>query len=73
MVDDVKSRLDVATVTSAPAGELELNDIGTVYLRTAEPVVVDAYSVARSTGALLLLDPTSGATVAAGMVVSVLG
>ena len=68
VVDDVCSRLDVATVTSAKAGELELNDIGTVYLRTADPVIVDAYSVNRSTGAFLLVDETSGATMAAGMV-----
>ena len=68
VVDDVRSRLDVATVTSSPAAELELNDIGTVFLRTADPVVVDAYAVNRSTGAFLLVDETSGATMAAGMV-----
>jgi sulfate adenylyltransferase subunit 1 len=68
VVDDVRSRLDVATVTSARAAELELNDIGTVFIRTADPVIVDPYAVNRSTGAFLLVDETSGATVAAGMV-----
>jgi sulfate adenylyltransferase subunit 1 len=68
VVDDVHSRLNVATVTSAKAAELELNDIGTVYLRTADPVIVDPYAVNRSTGAFLLVDETSGATMAAGMV-----
>jgi sulfate adenylyltransferase subunit 1 len=71
VVDDIKSRLDVATVTSNPAAELELNDIGTVFVRTADPVIVDAYAVNRSTGSFLLVDETSGATVAAGMVVTV--
>ncbi|HSY15783.1 MAG TPA: GTP-binding protein [Jatrophihabitantaceae bacterium] len=68
VVDDVRSRLDVATVTSERTGELELNDIGTVFIRTADPVVIDAYEVNRSTGAFLLVDEVSGATVAAGMV-----
>ncbi len=68
VVDAVVSRLDVSTVTSSAADELQLNDIGVVRLRTAEPIAVDAYSVNRSTGAFLLVDEGSGATVAAGMV-----
>jgi sulfate adenylyltransferase subunit 1 len=68
VVDDVCSRLDVATVKSAKAGELELNDIGTVYLRTSDPVIVDPYAMNRSTGSFLLVDEASGATMAAGMV-----
>ncbi len=68
VVDDVVSRLDVATVTSQRTPELELNDIGTVRIRTAEPVALDAYAVNRSTGAFLLVDEASGATMAAGMV-----
>ena len=68
IVDTVQSRLDIATLASAPAAELGLNDIGTIRLRTAEPVMVDAYEVNRSTGAFLLVDETSGATVSAGMV-----
>jgi sulfate adenylyltransferase subunit 1 len=68
VVDDVVSRLDVATVSSNHSPELELNDIGVVRLRTAEPLAVDEYSVNRSTGSFLLVDETSGATVAAGMI-----
>ncbi|MDQ1660010.1 MAG: hypothetical protein QOD41_5093, partial [Cryptosporangiaceae bacterium] len=37
-------------------------------LRLAEPVAVDSYSASRGTGSFLLIDETSGATVAAGMV-----
>ena len=68
VVDDVRSRLDIATVTSAHAPELELNDIGQVFLRTAEPLVVDSYQLNRSTGSFLLVDEVSGATMAAGMI-----
>jgi sulfate adenylyltransferase subunit 1 len=71
LVDAVTSRLDVATLTSAPAAELGLNDIGTIRLRTSEPLMVDPYEVSRSTGAFLLVEESSGATVAAGMVARV--
>ncbi|SOD74344.1 sulfate adenylyltransferase subunit 1 [Jatrophihabitans sp. GAS493] len=68
VVDGVVSKLDVATVTSEPATELGLNDIGNVRIRLADPIIVDAYATNRSTGAFLLVDDASGATVAAGMV-----
>jgi sulfate adenylyltransferase subunit 1 len=68
IVDSITSRLDITSLTSAAADELNLNDIGTIRLRTAEPVMVDPYEVNRSTGAFLLVDEASGATVSAGMV-----
>ncbi len=68
VVDEVRSKLDIASVVDLPATELGLNDIGSVRIRLAEPVVTDPYSVNRSTGAFLLVDQASGATVAAGMV-----
>ncbi|HSV66571.1 MAG TPA: GTP-binding protein [Mycobacteriales bacterium] len=67
-VVEPRTRLDVSTSDSAPTDTLALNDIGQVLLRTAEPLVVDPYSRHRATGALLIVDETSGATVAAGMV-----
>jgi sulfate adenylyltransferase subunit 1 len=68
IVDDIHSRLDIATLATQPAGELELNDIGTVHVRTADPIVLDSYELSRSTGSFLLVDLASGATVAAGMI-----
>jgi sulfate adenylyltransferase subunit 1 len=68
IVDAVESRLDIETLSPRPATGLDLNDIGTVRLRLAEPVIADPYELNRSTGAFLLVDPASGATVAAGMV-----
>ncbi|MFI5658978.1 sulfate adenylyltransferase subunit 1 [Streptomyces sp. NPDC051684] len=60
-----------AVVTSvAPEAELTANDLGTVALRTAEPLPLDAYAEVRRTGALLLLDPSDGTTLTAGMVVA---
>jgi sulfate adenylyltransferase subunit 1 len=68
IVDEIASRLDVATVSPVDAVELGLNDIGKVRIRLAEPIAVDPYAVNRSTGAFLLVDDHNGATVAAGLV-----
>ena len=67
-VTGLAERLDVATLASEPAQELRLNDIGRVTLRTASPLAVDAYADDRTTGALLLVDEATGATLGAGMV-----
>jgi sulfate adenylyltransferase subunit 1 len=68
VVDAVVTRLDLTSMAQAPAEELGLNDIGVVRLRTSDPVAVDAYATNRATGAFLLVEEGSGATVAAGMV-----
>jgi sulfate adenylyltransferase subunit 1 len=47
--------------------ELTTNDLGRVVLRTAEPLALDDYAVARRTGAFILVDPADGATLTAGM------
>jgi sulfate adenylyltransferase subunit 1 len=68
VVDAVESKLDIATVTDQPATSLSLNDIGSARIRLAEPIIVDPYRLNRSTGAFLLVETSSGATVAAGLV-----
>jgi sulfate adenylyltransferase subunit 1 len=71
VIDAVLSRLEVSTGLDADpgtGGALALNDIGRVRLRTAEPLALDPYRRHRATGAFLLVDEISGATVAAGMV-----
>lgn len=70
IVDTVQSRLDIATLTSSATDELTLNDIGTVTLRLAEPIITDPYALNRSTGAFLLVDDASGTTTAAGMILT---
>jgi bifunctional enzyme CysN/CysC len=68
IVTALSDRLEVTTLQREPAGALQLNDIGRVTLRTASPVVVEPYAVDRTTGAFVLVDETTGATVGAGMV-----
>lgn len=50
--------------SSAP---LQLNDIGCIRLQLAEQVAVDDYSQLRATGAFVVIDPDTGATLAAGI------
>ena len=69
VVEGIDTRLDVDTLEAHQGGDrLVLNDIGQVRIRLAEPVAFDPYDQVRSTGAFLLIDDQSGATVAAGMV-----
>jgi sulfate adenylyltransferase subunit 1 len=46
---------------------LAVNDIGTVVLRTSEPLPLDAYADSRFTGSFLLVDPADGTTLTAAM------
>jgi bifunctional enzyme CysN/CysC len=69
LVDELVSVVDMHSLEDRPAPErLELNDLGVVRLRLAEPLAVDAYARNRSTGAFILIDEASNDTVAAGMV-----
>jgi bifunctional enzyme CysN/CysC len=48
---------------------LALNEIGRVSIDLLAPIACDAYARNRATGAFVLIDPTTNATVAAGMVI----
>ena len=52
---------------------LQLNDIGRLRIQLAEPVAVDDYATQRATGAFVVIDPDTGATLAAGLTGSELG
>jgi sulfate adenylyltransferase subunit 1 len=69
VIAGIDSHLDIDTLEARAGVErLGLNDIGEVQIRLADPVAVDPYEEVRSTGAFLLIDDQTGATVAAGMV-----
>jgi bifunctional enzyme CysN/CysC len=70
VVRDVQYRLDVNTLhRSESPGELALNEIGRVTLRTTQPLFVDEYRRNRQTGGFILVDEATNRTVAAGIVV----
>ncbi len=68
IVDELEYKIDVNTLEHGHASELELNEIGRVKLRLSSPVMVDRYRRNRTIGSFILIDETSGDTVAAGMV-----
>ena len=70
LVAEVQSVVDIETLVDRPTpGRLELNDLGVVRLRLADPLALDPYARNRSTGAFILIDEYTNDTVAAGMVV----
>ena len=69
-VVDVLHRVDVNSLEFANADTLSLNDIASVELETTVPLLFDLYRRNRTMGSLILIDPISNATVAAGMIES---
>ncbi|MGW6456752.1 sulfate adenylyltransferase subunit 1 [Streptomyces sp. NPDC055078] len=68
IVKEIPSRLTLADLSQHPQpGQLVANDIGLVRVRTAEPLALDSYADSRRTGSFLLIDPSDGTTLAAGM------
>jgi bifunctional enzyme CysN/CysC len=69
-IDEIVSVVDIATLEDRPSpGRMELNDLGVVRFRLAEPLAVDPYARNRATGAFILIDEATNETVGAGMVV----
>lgn len=69
LVTDLQYRLDINTLHRDESVEsLELNEIGRVRLRTTQPLFFDPYRQNRETGAFILVDETTNATVGAGMI-----
>jgi len=66
----IESRLDIHSMERKAASALALNDIGTVQIEASRPIFFDSYRDSRLTGAFILIDPLSNATVAAGMIVA---
>ncbi|WP_420454943.1 sulfate adenylyltransferase subunit CysN [Rubrivirga sp.] len=67
-VDEIVYRVDIDTLHREDAPSLGLNDIGRVRVTTAAPLFFDPYRQSKPTGAFVLIDPYSNATVAAGMI-----
>jgi sulfate adenylyltransferase large subunit len=57
-------------VTAEADTALALNEIGTVRVHTARPLVFDPYATNRLTGSFILIDPATNFTAGAGMIVS---
>ena len=69
LVAAIEYRLDINGLKHVAGGRLELNDIGSVTFKLAQPLFVDPYRVNRATGAFILIDEATNSTVGAGMIV----
>jgi len=67
-VSEVRYVLDISELhRKEPTGPLAMNDIARVVIHTAEPLLRDDYDHNRVTGSFILVDESTGATAAAGM------
>jgi bifunctional enzyme CysN/CysC len=67
-VTALKHKVDVNTLEHLAAKTLGLNEIGVCNIATARAVALDAYTENPSTGAFILIDRFTNATVGAGMI-----
>lgn len=68
VVNRIHHRIDVNSLERTSPSVLGLNEIAEVEISAERPVVVDDYQSLRQTGAFILIDRLTNATVAAGMV-----
>jgi sulfate adenylyltransferase subunit 1 len=64
----MRFRIDVNNLTEHPASELEMNGIAAVEFEASVSLFFDSYSLNRTTGSFILIDPISNATVGAAMI-----
>ncbi len=65
---NIRYKLDVETMHREAAVTLQMNDIGRIRLKSSEVLSIDSYKLNNATGSFILIDPSTNATVAAGMV-----
>lgn len=67
-IESLRYRVDVNTLHSAPAPDLQLNEIGRCTITLSQPIFYDAYRRNRTTGAFIIVDRITNVTVGAGMI-----
>ena len=70
MITEILYKLDINTLHSIKDFEnFKLNDIGRIKIRSSKPLFYDSYKKNRHTGSIILIDPNTNATIAAGMII----
>ena len=67
-ITDLKFRTNVNTLEQSAAKTLELNEVGTLTIATDKPIAFDSYANNGLTGAFILIDRISNATLGAGVI-----
>ena len=65
----IHHRIDVNTLEHHDTNVLQLNEIGLCSIHVNAPVVFDSYKTHKGTGAFILIDRLTNATVGAGMII----
>jgi sulfate adenylyltransferase subunit 1 len=68
LVAGIAHRLDINTLEREATARLQMNDIGQVSFKLAQPLCADPYASNRTTGAFIVIDEASNNTVGAGMI-----
>jgi bifunctional enzyme CysN/CysC len=68
-VSTLRYRVDINTLHRQPAATLALNEIGRCGITLTGPIAHDSYRRNRTTGAFIMIDRLTNATVAAGMII----
>lgn len=68
-VEEIKYLVDIATLHRDSPKPFEMNGIGRVMIESQSPIFCDPYAQNRETGAIVLIDPMSNRTAAAGMII----
>jgi bifunctional enzyme CysN/CysC len=68
-VSTLQYRIDVNTLVREDATSLQMNEVGRCQLTLVRPIAFDSYRKNRATGAFILIDRLTNATVGAGMIV----
>ena len=67
-ITGIKYRINVNTLDHTAATKLDLNEVGTVTIATDKPISFDAYNTNGQTGAFILIDRITNATLGAGVI-----
>ena len=67
-VNDITSKMDWNAWKSVPTTRLSMNDIGTVNLQTAQPLLYAPYHINKNLGAFILIDPQTNNTAGVGFI-----
>ncbi len=67
-VAQIRHRIDINTLETHPAVQLNLNEIGLCELAVSTPLAIDPYTRVKGTGAFIVIDRLTHGTVGAGMI-----
>ncbi len=68
-IDKIKYKVDINTLQKSGINHFELNEIGRTVITTVKPIFFDPYTINKSTGSFILIDPVSHNTCAVGMII----